>query len=190
MKNLTSTLSSSLIAKNINNPEGVQFQSKLVSILVSKSDQLNIQKDTANSIAKQLAVVDFSECEQYLKDNGLINKNEVLLYSKTDFSGSLKVSPNSTNTTSAMDSSVSYDIYASNGTLINKSLCSGVNTNINLFLNSLDISNLTYKNDPNSTYFNSICTPMKINDTSYVLNDKRANEFDNKNSTCSVGCIL
>ena len=186
MKNLTNIFTDSLLKKNLANNESQSYYSKYINILVSKTDLNNIQKDTEIALSKQLALVNFSECENFLRDQGYINKTEVMSYTKTDWSGDLK--DNSTNTNNTSSSSVSFSMYSSNGTLIDKSLCSNISTNIQLYVKDINSTDLGDKGDPNSEYFNSLCIPMRINDTAYTINDRRQNEFDNKNTVCSAGC--
>ncbi len=164
------------------------IKSKLLSIQFSKSDKEAKSKADQEAINNKLSIIDFSSCENYL-DNGYLAKNESILFSKTDWNAALR--PNNSNMTATRSPSVSYELYASNGTKIDTSLCSNTYTDIKVPLKNygaLNSTNLTYDPfNPNSDYFNDICMPLKKNDLAATINGRRK-DFKGLNLTCSGGC--
>jgi len=160
-----------------------------LSILLSNDE--NTSKDIEIAVKKNLTIINFQACEQYLKDNNLLKQNESISYSKIDWDSTIKKNIN-VNTTNS--SSVSYSLYSSNGTEINKTLCAGINTEILIPIpgfNKEMAANLTKNGfdlyDPNSTYFSDLCIPMKLNDTAVTVED-RSKELNTLGLTCSSGC--
>jgi len=159
--------------------------------LISDSSVINKQNDIEIAIKNNLTIVNFQECEDYLKKQGYIAQNQTISYSKTDWNSALKAIQN-VNTTNS--TSVSFSLYASNGTEIDKLLCSHINTEFlipiigfndemrsNLTKNGYDLTN------PNSSYFYDMCIPMKANDTAVTIKD-RESEFSTANLVCMQGC--
>ena len=143
-KNLTNIFTD-LVIKNYNTStsnSSIIYQTNLLSIQISQSDEDSKQKAKDQALSKNLSLVDFSSCENYLKDNVYLNKSDVLFYSKTDWNPSLKV-PFYSNANMTKANSVSYVIYAPNGTKINMDLCSNTTVAIGVYLNNLNSLNLT-----------------------------------------------
>ncbi len=125
-----------------------------------------------------------------MKKNGLIKPTESVSYFKTDWNSKLSEKPNASN-------SVSYCLFAENGTKINMDLCNSTVTDIHFPIKDREQINLTlieeYNKkgfnilDPNSNYFNDRCIPMKENDTAVTLADRRK-DFKNITIQCSTGC--
>ena len=79
-------------------------------------------------------------------------------------------------------------MYASNGTLIDKNICSNISTIVQMHVKGINTTDIGDKSNPNSEYFNSLCIPMRKNDTAFTINDRRQNDFDNMNTVCSSDC--
>ena len=191
MKNFTEIVTSALVKNNLNNTESKLYVTKLMSILISSSSESNKEKDINNAIKNNLTIIDFQECEDFLKTHGYLPKNEVISYSKNDWSAMLKSNQNENTTESG---SMSFDLYSSNGTLINKNLCNNTKTKVLIPIigfNDEMLKNLTKDgfdlSDQKSEYFSSLCIPMKKGDKANVLED-RLSEFNSLNLTCSKGC--
>ena len=134
-------------------------------------------------------MIDFSSCEQLLKDTNIINQNDTLKFSKIDWSSDTKTSSLQNENTTNLDA-VSYSLYTLNGTKIDMNLCKNTTTQIQMYIGGINSTlNVTGYNpyDVNDDYYSDICRPMSINDTSATLNDKR-NSFPDLNYTCSSGC--
>jgi len=188
-KNYTEILMNYLIQNNINITKTKFYDTDLISILLS--NEHNVKDDTSTSIKNNLTIVDFQQCEDFLKTKGHLPKNETLYYSKVDWDSVIKNNINE-NTTSS--SSVSYFLYASNGTKIDSSLCSKIDAEILIPIpgfNAELAANLTKDGydltDPNSEYFTSLCIPMRPNDKAYTIED-RLKEFNTLGLKCSEGC--
>ena len=188
-KNYTEILMNALIKNNINGTESKLYETKLLSILLSNEN--NKEQDISIAIKNNLTIVNFKQCEDFLKSEGYLAQNETLYYSKVDWNAAIKsnINENTTNTTS-----VSYFLYASNGTKIDRSLCSKIDTEIlipipgfnaeiaaNLTKNGFDLT------DPNSEYFSNLCIPMRENDTASTIED-RSKELNTMGLKCSAGC--
>ncbi len=122
----------------------------------------------------------------------MLPQKEKIRFSKTDWNSALITQEKSNKTANVTKSAaVSYDLFAENGTKINKTLCSSTKTDIKIPIknfNSFNASNLTYDPfNPNSDYFNDICRPMKINDSAATINTRRK-DYKGLNLTCSGGC--
>ncbi len=183
----------------IKKPEnkGKNVLSKFVSIQMADSFPLALRKTEKFAIDNELSLVGFSGCEAELKKKGIIPENEVLSFTKTDWNPKMKVPPHP-DTGREQSASVSYEIFTSSGTKIDKSLCEA-NTSVQLPLKNRKKYNITLYDeivkegfnpfDPANNYFNSRCNPLKDNDTAVVINDRRK-QFANISLSCSEGCIF
>jgi len=176
---------------NVNNTESKLYETKLLSILISNSNEINQYNDIKTAISNNQTIVNFNACETFLKTNGYLAKNETISYSKIDWDSLIK-SNNTINTTNTP--SMSFDLYSNNGTQIDKNLCANIPTEVLIPIEGFndEMRNNLTKNgyelfNPNSTYFNDICIPMKLNDTAVVMED-RSGEFNTANLKCSTGC--
>ena len=185
-----------LIIKNNTDKGNFLYQTNLLSIQISQSDPHSKIASDAQAISKNISMIDFSDCEIYLKKNGFLSPTEVITFSKTDWNPALKT-PFYDNANLTKANSVSFVLYAANGTKINMDLCSNTTVDINIHLNNLDALNMTKYNeilkkgydlyDKDSDYFNSLCVPMRMDDKAVTINDRKE-EFDNLNVTCTGGC--
>jgi len=160
-----------------------------------QTDLLNIQMSDSKDnkvedlyFSKNLTVIDYTSCEQHLKDIGVINKNDSIIILSTEWDSDIKtgtlINENKTDI-----NSLSYNLYTSTGTKIDIALCQNNTSQVKMHLDGLDISNITdySKYDINATTYSDICIPMRKNDTAATINERR-DTFDNLNYTCSTGC--
>ncbi len=176
----------------------IMLKTKLLSIQMSSSDPKSKAQAEAEAIKNKLSIVDFSSCENFLKENGFIPKDESLTYSKTDWNPNLVYPPND-NAGMLKSSSVSYDLFAANGTKIDRKLCKDTTTDIKIPLKNIDALNLKLIDriagqgfdifDPKSPYFESRCIPVVNNDIAETILGRRK-EFQNLTLTCNGGCQM
>jgi len=177
------------MASNIQ--DNLVIKNEFMTIQISSSDPANKAKNEEEAIKNGLSIIDFSNCENYLKDNGYIPKDEYIKYAKTDWNPA--VSQKSVNTTSnaSKSNSVTYNLYANNGTEIDMNLCANITTDVKMPIKNFanfNASNLTYNPfDTKSDYFNDICLPMKKNSTATTIKDRR-DEFKGESLSCGGGC--
>ena len=168
------------------------YQTDLLDIQIanSKAEIKSIADQIAMS--KNLSVIDFSECEDLLKETGFIGKNDSLIFSKTDWDSSLKTG-NLINVNETELDSVSYSLYTTSGMKVDMNLCSSTTTNIMMHLKNLNTttnSNITAYDihDVNSPYYNDRCIVIGENETTMATVDDKRENFDNLNYTCSGDC--
>ncbi len=190
LKALTKTFTD-LVTKD-SKGKNLIINTKLLSVQFANSNNKSKSIMDEDAIENRLSVIDFSNCEKYLKDYGYLPRNQSIIFSKTDWNSILKSGARKNNTSNVTKSSfVTYDLFTPNGTKINRSLCSETTAKIKIPLknfNALNVTNLTY--DPfnsESPYFNDICKPMNKNETSFTIQDRR-NDFKGFNLTCGGGC--
>jgi len=176
---------------NVNNTVSKLYETTLLSILLSNTDEINKYSDIEIAISKNKTIVSFDLCEKYLRENGYLKMNETLSYSKIDWDSLIK-SNKTINTTSTP--SMSFDLFSSKGTQIDKKLCSNIQAEVLIPIDCFndEMRNNLTKNgyelfNPNSSYFNNLCIPMKLNDSAFVIAD-RESEFNTANLKCSDGC--
>ena len=99
-KNYTEILMNALIKNNINGTESKLYETQLLSILLSNEN--NKEQDISIAIKNNLTIVNFKQCEDFLKSEGYLAQNETLYYSKVDWNAAIKsnINENTTNTTS------------------------------------------------------------------------------------------
>ena len=179
-----------LVANNINNNNSMLYQSDYLSVQIASSNPSAKEIADQQSIAQNLSLIDFKQCEDLLRSLGVIKFNESAKFSKTDWNAALKT--NQTNTTSSADS-VSYSLYTQSGVKINMSLCANTTTNIQMkiSINQSIISNITDYNpyDLSSPYYSDICIPIPKNVTVATLDEKRKS-FNSLGYICSTGCTF
>jgi len=178
-----------LLLYNNQNNKSFLFQTDLLSIQVSSSNEEDKSNQKNIAIGKNLSFIDYSTCVNHLKDIGLLAQNESLKISITDWDNDIKAG--SLNNTNKTDNSISYSLFKSSGDKIDMNLCENKTSSIYIHLKDLNTSlyNST-DNDRlyiNSTLYSDICIPMHINDTAATLDDRR-NNFGSLNYTCSSGC--
>ncbi len=93
--------------------------------------------------------------------------------------------------------SVSFKLYSTNGSKINKSLCANTTTDLKIPLKNLDSLNLKKIDaiakrgyeifNSNSTYFNDRCIPIRGGDEAETIQGRRK-DFQNLTFGCAGGC--
>jgi len=131
-----------------------------------------------------------------LKAKGLMDQNDYITYSKTDWNP-LTSENYYDNANMTKTSAVSYDLYFSNRTKINLTICSNTTTDIKIPLaniNDLNTTAIDYLSekgvnafDPNATYFTDRCIPLTTSDKEAVIGERRA-EFQNLTLLCNGDC--
>ena len=112
--------------------------------------------------------------------SGIISKSEYITYSKIDANNS---------------TFVKFDIFAQNGTEIDKNYCSNVSTTVSfpIGLNVTKYQEFLDEGidllDPNDPYFSDRCIPVRKNSTSTTILSRRSDYF-NITLMCSPGCKL
>ena len=153
-----------------------------MSVKIGRSDDTSQEFNELMSMLKNISIIDFNECEQHLIDINYIKKDDVIVFIKTDWSPTL-ASNITNNGNMTKSSSITYGLYFENGTKIDMDLCANTTTNIKVKLNNLGDLNMTKYDemlkqgydiyDKNSPYYNSLCIPMKINDSALTIQDRR-----------------
>ncbi len=190
MKNVTKQFTDQLVKEN--KGKNLLVKTNLLSVQFSNSDKDAKQKLDLEALENRLSIIDFSKCEKYLRKNGYLRQNENIKFSKTDWNPALMVDEKSNKTANVTKSAaVTYDLFAENGTKIDRNLCVNTTTDIKIPIKNFDklgATGLEYDPfNPKSDYFNDICIPMKKNETAATINDRRK-EFKGLNLTCSGGC--
>ncbi len=169
------------------------MKTSLLAIQLSNSGRGNQVIAEYEALLNRLSVIDFSQCEQFLKDNALVPLYDTISYSKTDWNPALTVFPQKNNTANSTKSSVvTYELFAKNGTKIDRNLCKSSLTRIYIPIKNfkkINYSDTGY--DPynvNSEYFNDICKPILTNETVATIREKRSN-FKGLNASCHGGCL-
>jgi len=190
-KNLTNDYT----AKLVNTGTNFLIQSKLLSIQVGRSDNQSMIVSEEDSINKKISIINFKECEQHLRNISYLKPTDVLTFVKTDWNPLLSTNTFDSNITKS--SGVTYKLFFANGTAVNMDLCNGTLTELKIYLNNMNSTDLDKYAlmisqgidifDANSSYFNSLCIPMKINDTAYTVQDRRE-DFSNVSASCTGGC--
>ena len=165
------------------------YQSDYLNVQISSSAQTDKDRTDSQSIAHNLSLINFQDCENLLRSTGVINKTDTIKFSKTDWSSALKTQQ--TNATSDMDS-VSYSLYTGTGKKLDMNLCASTTTSISMHLNGLDKLNISKITDYNpydleSPFYTDICMPIPINQTAATLDEKRKT-FNSLGFICSAGC--
>jgi len=194
MKNLTQIFTEQILQEN--KGKNIMLKTKLISIQLSSSDPTAKEENDAIAMQNKLSVVDFSSCEQTLKDNGYMSQNDTIVFSKTDWNPALE-SPPTDNAGMTKSASVSYKLYYTNGTEIDRNLCANTTTAINIPLKNMDQLNITQIDslaskgynamDPESPYYNDRCIPIRTNDTEATIEDKRS-QYGNVSLGCQGNC--
>ncbi len=195
MKELTKSFTDKIL-KEYKGKGNLMMKTNLLSIQMSSSDPKEKKKAEAEAIKNKLSLIDFSTCEKFLKENGLIPPNESISYSKTDWNSKLDYPP-SDNAGMQKGASVSYDLFAANGTKINRSLCKDTTTDIKIPLKNIDQLNLKLVDqvakkgfnifDTESPYFEDRCIPMT--DEAETISDRRK-QYPGKTLGCKGGCKM
>ncbi len=171
---------------------------KQVSIQLAESTKENSYTITRDSLTRKLSLVSFDKCEAHLKEKGLIAPTETLSFSKVDWNPDINTDDYS-NADMKKSSSVSFNLYAQNGTKIDMKLCANIKAGFNIYLKNKNQLNLTkYEEfadkgydlyDTESPYFNDRCIRIRKTDKAVVLDDRR-NNFDNVTAGCNKGCKM
>ncbi len=128
MKNLTKLLTTALLKEN--KCKSLIYKTNLLSIQLSQSDKKSKARTDKEALKNKLSIIDFSSCENFLKENGYLAKNESIVFSKTDWNPALRAERS--NVTATKSASVSYELFAQNGTKIDMRRCSNTYTDIKI----------------------------------------------------------
>ena len=118
--------------------QSLLLQSDYFTIQISSSEVNEKARADNSSIARNLSLIDFSECEHYLKSQDIIKRKDVLKYSKIDWKSQLKTSLMEENSTDS--DSVSYNLYTSKGERINMNKCASTQTLVQIMIKNLNVN--------------------------------------------------
>jgi len=140
-------------------------------------------------------MLDYSSCENYLKQLGYISSNDSIGATKIDYNPST-IYPQQSDIQAS--STISFSLFTSDCKKVDLDLCKNLTTKIDIAisgnLTSLNLSqydNSSYGNlfDPNNPYYNDRCLPIKLNDTKASILGRR-NGFPNLTISCGSGCTF
>ena len=161
-----------LLANLINGGPDLIFRDNNTIYQITSTDNKNNNKNDNISIIK------LGECENILRDQYKISKNETLLILKLDIFEEGSLTP-----------IVEYELYDSkeNHQQLNLDYCK--DTKINIFVSVILETDERFKYNASSEYYNDVCYAYTTkNNTDIILND-RINEYNNNNmSLCEVNC--
>ena len=156
----------------------VIIQEKDVIITITKNDNQKKEMNTKTNMTS----IDLGKCETKLKEHYNISENESLYILKIDIKQEGYKIPK-----------IQYEIYyplnhESKLCLLNLSICENINIDIYLPL-TLDGNLNIY--DPNSDFYNDICTTFTSeNGTDLTLSDRKNNYINNNLAICEENCNL
>ena len=165
-----------------------EFENEYFSMCIY--DNNNKTEKNLGNISSTMSIIDFHKCEEKLKKNGIINKNDSLIIAQMDI-----------NRKDQLTNQVEYQIFFSNGTAINLSLCKDLKINLILNVNTSSINNLNKAKDIfdkngydifniNDSFYNDICCPYTSeNKTDLTLNDRQTLIYENY-SFCEENCTF
>jgi len=185
---LVNKFSDSLVADSVGSNETKLYQTDLISIQVAKSDTESHKQANEEAIAKNLSLINFTDCQTLLQNTGVIAKNDSLIFSKTDWNADLKTSDTLNENSTKIDS-VSYSLFSLKGVKIDMNLCKSTETNIQIQIKGLNTTDLGNGElyDINSAYYNDRCKIMPKNQSAVTINQKRS-QFSSLNYTCGSKC--
>ena len=186
-KNNIDKFTEKIIASNLNSLENLNFKTDYVNIQIGNSTATSKFQADLDALSDNKSIINFDECEQYLKEIGYIKKNESLIYSKTDWTD---LQTSNTSSVKPAGNTVSYNLFTKSGQKVDMNLCANIPVQISIKLKGLDFKNLTNQDAYNisSDLYNDICLPIIKNDSANI-NDVRSG-FDNLNYTCSGHCVF
>jgi hypothetical protein len=165
-----------------------EFENEYFSFCIYDKNDL-IEKNLDN-ISSTMSKIDFHKCEEKLIKNGIINKNDSLIIAQMDI-----------NRKDQLTNQVEYQIFFSNGTEINLSLCKDLKINLILNVNISSINDLNKAKEIfdkngydifnyNDSFYNDICSPYTSeNKTDLTLNDRKKLIYENY-SFCEENCTF
>ncbi len=186
------------------------ISTNIFSIQLASSDNLSIKNTEALALKKNISLVNFTECENYLRAKGYIEKDEVISFSKTELNPTIQeilenesnTKRNNTNTTTlnmTKSSSTAFSLYTQNGKELNIGLCRDIPTKFSINLKNLDqldmksydeISKLgSNMYDKETPFYNDLCIPLRSDQKEAVINDRREN-YGNTTGGCKGDCIM
>jgi len=196
-KELANNLTDFIVANKSNANFSKLYETKYLSIQIANSQNDTKMKSEFEALFKHLSLIDYSSCEQYLKDINKINDNETLTFSKIDWDDNTKTDYLNNENKTLFDA-VSYSLYTESGQKLDMNLCNDTTTIIQIHLSGIynlssELNNTDFNGlnpyDISDSYYNDKCLPISNkNNTKSTLEDKRK-YFDNLNISCSSGCI-
>ena len=151
--------------------EEIQYENILISLTTTNNQKFKENKNRTS--------IDLGQCENILKYNYNISISDILFIIKLDI-----------NIEGMNIPKVEYEIYYpfndNNLTKLNLSLCKDTKIDITIPVSITDDIN---KYNPNSSYYNDICTSAKSDKGTDITLKDRKNEFINENmSLCEEDC--
>jgi len=155
-----------------------------MKVIISNYTEDNVRNLTSFSLDNQLSLVNFDDCLYYLRQIGVVGKNETVIFKKTDWDSKLNMNHSNTNI-----SSVTFSLFSSNGTKYDMNLCNANKTSVEIYVGDNVLFNKSSNSpfDPNSPFYNDRCMPLQENDTEYSINERRK-KFPGYEIVCSTGC--
>jgi hypothetical protein len=143
----------------------------------SKKYEITITNKKYNE-TKNISMIKLGECENILKFNYNISKNESLIIFKKDKYQKGSLTPK-----------IDYEIYdLKNKTKLELDICENIKIEILLPCDNLEKKD-EFKYNISSEYYNDICFPYTTeNDTDIILSDRRNEYIINNMSLCENNC--
>ena len=173
--------------------DNMLIKNSLYSAQIYNTSSAGLNDSLTTALENSLSIINFTNCENILRQVYNIPNNESLLFYKIDYSSKLNVSSGS--------DSISYNVFDENGIKLNLSYCENTTININIPLSKIENSSLINKTlfseynnsgkdiyDKNSGFYSDICDVYSDNGTDLTLDDRRSNIFPNVSINCSDGC--
>ena len=176
------------IISNIKNEMKSGIMNSLLNNIYEKAEDLIVENNNIiyqitssnnqqNKEYNNLSSIYLGECENVLKEEYNINKNESLLLFKIEYKIKELNIP-----------IIKFEIFNPiNKQELNLDFCKGKNININIPV-SINEDNL-YKYNPNSDYYNNICSTYTNDKGTDIILIDRKNEYNiNNMSLCQINC--
>jgi len=189
--NIYNNLSQSLLISNISN--GIQeglIDNLLEGVINNEGDLIKKEYNTfyqittsynyKNNYYDNISSINFGECENILKREYNILKNEALIIFKTDkyFDGLLIPI-------------IEYEVFHPiTKEKLNLNHCQNANISIDIYIPVSINDSILFKYNPNSTYYNDICQKnITYIDTDLTLYERKEDFNDNNYCLCQNNCI-
>ena len=144
---------------------------------------------TNSTYLSSVTHVNFSECEAFLRSYYHISNSSIITF--------LQIELKNENSQSLINQ-VEYEAYDENKTLLNLSLCKGIDIEVVYFIKNNTLTDFNKASDfqkygidvfnINDSFFNDICKPSPDNEDDLILEDRVKDIYKNY-TLCEDGCI-
>lgn len=178
------------------NTTDLNFIYNSYSVQIYNTTKDGIDETEKTALDNSLSILNFTNCESFLKKAYDIPSNESLIIYKIDYNKNISDPLNN------HSMNIAYNVFDKSGKQLDLNYCENINIGIKIPVSNIENSDSINKTlyaeynsngidlyDNTSDFYNNFCYSYNISDKDITLNDRRSSIFQNVSIKCSGDCV-